>query len=122
MLPGSGSPPNLLPVWRGRTHQAQLSVKLHQASPEGGRLAPQKTVDRHQPAECQVNSLTRVEGLVGESPVRFLLDSGVAVSVVRYETLDDAGRRGMVETGCHTPTSVGADGFRSWGKRLLQYL
>ena len=52
----------------------------------------------------KVNSLLFSNGNVGDMPMRMLLDSGAAISVVRMDTLSDNCRKQM------TMTAVGANG------------
>ena len=67
----------MLDMWRGEPFPAELSFKLSGASPAGGRLA--KEVNTH--------SSSSVHGTLSTMPTRFLLDTGAAMSVVRWDTL-----------------------------------
>ena len=65
-----------------------MSFKLHSASYRGGELAqeqlthPQKSRVQEGGERHTVNSIVRVAGSLGQTNVRFLLDSGAGVSVV----------------------------------------
>ena len=66
-----------------------MSFKRKQASPDGGRLA-ETIVESHQRTEVSnippsINSIYCVNGLVDNYPTKFLIDSGAAMSVIRYD-------------------------------------
>ena len=55
-----------------------------------------------------INTVLRINGLLGHSPVTFLLDSGATISVVRLDTLTTDLRSRITTTGLATP--IGANG------------
>ena len=75
----------------GGTYTEKLPVKLRRASSNGGE--PAGTFLNRQPQLFQpgskVNTVLRVRGQMGMTSTRFLLDSGAAVSVVRYDFITD---------------------------------
>ena len=83
------------------------------ASSEGGRSLARPPII-HQSTltdpgkHINTNNVLRVHGLMGSSPVQFLLDSGAPLSVVCYGALQDLYRRQM--TTPDTPTAVAANG------------
>ena len=90
-----------------------MSFKLLPASIEGGRsLAP--TPVTHHPTTSthgkhyEINSVLKLDGLIGNSPVQFLLDSGAALSVVRYGALGGYYHQLIMEA--NTPVAVAANG------------
>ena len=61
------------------------------SSPNGGRLA-KKVIDFHRPYQISttissVNAVFCVNGCIGETSTKFLLDPGAAVSVVNYNVI-----------------------------------
>lgn len=94
-------------LWGGRTFSTSVSFKLPGASPIGGRELAQEAVSTHRSCvatdkvdrvarvletvavQAISDSAMRVEGQFQQEPVRFLLDSGAAVSVCRYESLPE---------------------------------
>ena len=81
-------------MWRGGSLQAGVSVKLQPASAEGGRQLVETTLNPPgNKGVCNVNVVINVQGLLDGSHVQFLLDSGAALSVVRYETSDEGWQR-----------------------------
>ena len=72
-----------------------MSFKLQQASSGGGKELARKQVIHHGRRQIKevhvyyINSLLQVEGLLGGFSVKFLLDSGAAVSVVCYAVLSE---------------------------------
>ena len=71
----------------------RLSIKLQSASPKGGCYS--------------INTILRINGLIGHSPVTILLDSGVAMSVIRLNTLPSEFRDRITEA---RTAPVGANG------------
>ena len=55
-----------------------------------------------------INAVLRLNGLLGHSPVTFLLDSGATISVVRFNTLTADLRNKIMTTGLTAP--IGANG------------
>ena len=89
-----------------------MSFKLPGASHDGGRLADTKLpINRQLRTKYapQINSIFRVDGKMGSTKYRFLLDSGAAVSVVRLDALDPEWHS-QIETK-NLRTAVGADGL-----------
>ena len=81
-------------MWRGGSLQAGVSVKLQPASAEGGRQLVETTLNPPgNKSVCDVNVEINVQGLLNGSHVQLLLDSGAALSVVHYETLDEGWQR-----------------------------
>ena len=81
----------MLALWRTWSPKAMLSFKLPRASCTGRQLATTLT-HVHLHWSCEINStfsstLTTLymDGLIGELPIKFLLDSGATMSVVRYD-------------------------------------
>ena len=90
-----------------------MSFKLPQASVEGGRPLALTSVIHHpvlstQSKRYSINSVLKVDGLIGNSSVQFLLDSGAAVSVARYGALDSFYQKQI--TTANTPVAVTANG------------
>ena len=93
-----------------------MPFKLHRASSNGGELAGTAAMN-HQfcqvPSNCalhpQVNSIFRVDGKMGPTQRRFLLDSGAAVSVAHLDALDEKWQSQITAAGLKT--TVGADGL-----------
>ena len=84
------------------------SFKLREASPTGGRLAKEINYI-HQPTQSTngINAILYVDGHVGKVPTKILLDTGAAVSVARYDFLQEEYHQKLVEsTG-----AVGASGM-----------
>lgn len=53
-----------------------------------------------------INTILRINGLLDHSPVTFLLDSGAAISVVRFDALTTELQTQVTTTGLTAP--VGA--------------
>ena len=92
---------------------SKLPFKLLWASSEEGRqLAPPlATLYRYQlnsGMSYNINTILRINGLLGHSPVTFLLDSGAAISVVRADALTSELRSQI--TACEFTAPVGANG------------
>ena len=112
----------MLQLWGGRSFTSQLSFKLLWTSPEGGQQLVLLPII-HQPhqgnnnestccsvnnSECySINTILRVNSLLGHSPVTILLDSGAAMSVVRLDTLFSEFRCKITEA---KSAPVGANG------------
>ena len=80
----------------GGSLQEGVSVKLQPAScsAEGGRQLAGSTLNPPGNGRvCDVNVVINVHGLLSDSNVQFLLDSGAAQSVVHYDALDESQRR-----------------------------
>lgn len=84
------------------------SFKLRQASPIGGRLAKEITyIHQLTQSTSSINAILYADGHVGKVPTKILLDTGAAVSVARYNFLQEEYRQKLVEsTG-----AVGANGM-----------
>ena len=90
-----------------------MSFKLPLTSVEGGRPLASEPIIHHpvsstQGKYCSVNNVLKVDGYLGNLPVQFLLDSGAAVSVIRYEILDCYYQQKI--TVSSTPAAVTANG------------
>ena len=55
-----------------------------------------------------VNTIVRVDGLLGQDKVQFVLDSGAALSVVRYDVVNPAYHQSIQKEGASA--AVGANG------------
>ena len=83
-------------MWGGGSLQEGVSVKLQPAScsAEGGRQLAGSTLNPPgNGSVCDVNVVINVHGLLNDSNVQYLLDSGAAQSVVHYDPLDESQRR-----------------------------
>ena len=93
-----------------------MSFKLPRASAEGGQpLAPASVT--HHPALSDYhtsNGVLKADGTIGNLSVQFLLDSGAAVSIIRYKILDSHYQQQI------TPANVKAAGTANGG--LLEVL
>ena len=86
-------------MWGGGSLQEGVSVKLQPAScsAEGGRQLAGSTLNPPgNRSVCDVNVVINVHGLLSDSNVQFLLDSGAAQSVVHYDALDESQRRQII--------------------------
>ena len=79
----------MLALWGAWPYEEELSFKLQRASCTSGQLATTVTYI-HRP--CEINNTLSasdatlyVDGLIGEISIKFLLDSGAAMSVLCYE-------------------------------------
>ena len=103
----------MLQLWSRRPFLSKLSFKLPWASTEGGRQ-PIPLQLTHQPSQKNngtsyiINTVLRINRLLGHSPVTFLLDSGAAISVVRLDTLPTEVRSQITTTRLAAP--IGANG------------
>ena len=108
-----------------------MPFKLRRASWTGGTLAHKKlnhpsllpkskTVQDHPSLlsnsetvgsgfeNISINTIVRVDGLLGQDKVQFVLDSGAALSVVRYDVVNPAYHRSIKKEGASA--AVGANG------------
>ena len=95
---------------------AVLSFKLQSASPKGGRQLASSPLFHHprqtDNSECySINTILRINSLIGHSPVTILLDSGTAMSVIRLNTLPSEFRDRITEAKA---VPVGANGTPLW--------
>ena len=68
-----------------------MPFKREEASPEGGGLAKTLTeVHQIHPDIVSVNSIFSVNGCIHDTHIKFLLDSGAAISIVNYNIVRDA--------------------------------
>ena len=72
-------------MWGTRTSTKGLSFKRGEVSPEGGGLA-EALNEIHQTLSdtVHINSIFSVNGCIHTTPIKFMLDSGAAVSVVSH--------------------------------------
>ena len=67
-----------------------LPFKREQASPAGGGLAKTLTeIHQIHPDIVSVNSIFSVDGYLHDTHIKFLLDSGAAISVINYNVVRD---------------------------------
>ena len=100
-------------MWRVWALATRVSFKLQRASPGGDSRLAGKLLS-HQPitmwateeATSKISALPQVEGTLEMRETKFLLDSGAAVSVVRYDQLTEKSKKEIVPG----MTAVGADG------------
>ena len=81
----------MLTLWRTGPHKTTVPFKLQWVSWDGGQLATTITYI-HQPQQntaTLINANFYVHGNISEKPTDFLLDSGVAISVIHYKLLPD---------------------------------
>ena len=68
--------------------------------------------DSHRPhpniANINLDVILFTEGLINKSPVRFLLDSGAAVSVIKQESLPEQSHSDITETNTSAVTANGS--------------
>ena len=67
-----------------------------------------------------INAVLRINGLFGHSPVTFLLDSGAAISVVRFDTLTADLRNKITTTGFTAPIGVNGSPLDMVGQVKIQ--
>ena len=103
----------MLQLWSRRPSLLKLSFKLSRTSTKGGQQPAPPLLTHHQNhtshgMSYNINTVLRINGLLGHSPVTFLLDSGATISVVRLDALT-ADLRSQITTSRLT-TPVGANG------------
>ena len=106
-------------MFTGGTLEAKVSFKLRQASPAGGTLAREKpnhpslltNLNAAGGGGCStaVNTIVRVDGLLDQDKMQYVLDSGAALSVVRYDTVNPAYHQHIQTDGISA--AVGANGL-----------
>ena len=100
---------DLLALWQDRALPVQLSFKLQWASLTGGELA--FALNSHCPypniSNINLDVILFIEGLNSESPVRFLLDSGAAVSVIKQDSFPKQSHSDITETKTSAVTANG---------------
>ena len=111
----------MLQLWSRRPFLSQLSFKLPWASAKGGRqLAPplltHHPYQKNSGMSYNINTVLRINGLLGYSPVTFLLDSGATILVVWLDTLTAEFRGQITTNGLIAP--IGASENSSYHRQL----
>ena len=102
----------------------RLSFKLRRASRTGGTLAHKKLNHPFLLSKMvggggkntSVNTIVRVDGLLGQDKVQFVLDSGAALSLVRYDAVNPAYLQNIQKEEAIAPIGANSQSLHVMGR------
>ena len=96
----------MLQLWSRRSLASKLPFKLSRATAAGPTLLTHHPYQTNNGMSYSINTVLRINELLGHSPVTFLLDSGAAISVVHFDTLNANLRSQITTTRLTAPIGV----------------